>query len=99
MEEFDEFLKGVAKDAIANMDDIGEDTTAAAKLIQRADVAIGVWPDLVKPSGIGWHVIKGRHHLANGVPSLALLEVSGIPCRSREEAVAAEQAFGDNTLG
>jgi hypothetical protein len=97
MEEFDEFLKEVAKDAIANMDDIGEDATVVAKLIHRADVAIGVWPDLVKPSGIGWHVIKGRHHFASGVPS-ADLRVNGIPCRSREQAVAVEQAFGDNTL-
>ena len=63
-------------------------------IIADAEFVIGVWQD---PSGVGLHVIKGLRHLmtatANGEP--ARVSVEAVPCTDREQAVAAEQRFGD----
>jgi hypothetical protein len=94
---FDTLLEQIVEDANHNKAVSGSGPTVVKKLIQGANIAIGIWQDAAEPNGVGWHVIKGRRHLANitssGVP--AGLKVTGIPCTCVEQAIAAEDAFGD----
>jgi hypothetical protein len=66
-------------------------------IVADADVVIGIWEDAREPSGVGLHVIKGLRHLmtatAGGEP--AGVHVDAVPCTDREQAVTAEQRFGD----
>jgi hypothetical protein len=66
-------------------------------IVADAEVVIGVWQDPREPNGVGLHVIKGLRHLmtaaASGEP--ARVSVEAVPCIDREQAVAAEQRFGD----
>jgi hypothetical protein len=66
-------------------------------IVADAEVVIGVWQDPSEPNGVGLHVIKGLRHLmtatASGEP--ARVSVEALPCIDREQAVAAEQRFGD----
>jgi hypothetical protein len=94
---FDTLLEQIVEDANQNKAVSGGDATVVKKLIQGANIAIGIWRDAAEPNGVGWHVIKGRLHLASitnsGVP--AGLKVTGILCTCVEQAIAAEDAFGD----
>jgi hypothetical protein len=66
-------------------------------IVADAEVVIGIWQDRSEPDGVGLHVIKGLQHLltatASGEP--ARVRVDAVPCIDREQALAAEQQFGD----
>ena len=66
-------------------------------LVADAEVVIGLWQDPSEPNSVGLHVIKGLRHLmtaaASGEPPR--VRVDAVPCIDRDQAVAAEQRFGD----
>jgi hypothetical protein len=66
-------------------------------IVADAEVVIGVWQDPSEPNGVGLHVIKGLRQVmtatASGEPPR--VRVDAVPCIDREQAVAAEQRFGD----
>ena len=66
-------------------------------IVADAEVVIGVWQDPSEPNGVGLHVIKGLRHLmtatASGEPPR--VRVDAVPYTDREQALAAEQRFGD----
>jgi hypothetical protein len=61
-----------------------------------SEVVFGVWPDPRENAGFGFHLIKGRGHLAAllGEP-LDELTTTAIPCVGLEQAMAAEQLWGE----
>lgn len=66
--------------------------------VSNSAIVFGVWPDPDQPSGFGFHLIKGRGHLA--VLSGELpdeMTTTAIPCVGPEQATAAETVWGDPT--
>jgi hypothetical protein len=81
----------------------GKSPTECMKMIKSIlasnDIVVGVWPAPEEPSGISYHVIKGanllREVIASGKAATAAMGVA--PCVCVEQAVAAENIFGDKT--
>jgi hypothetical protein len=79
----------------------GMNGTAAFAYVENVvasnDVVFGVYQDAGAPFGVGLYPIKGRRHLeavkASG--SNAELRTDAVPCIEEEQAIAAEQRFGD----
>jgi hypothetical protein len=67
------------------------------KVIEGADLVIGVFPDETEPLGAGRHVIKGQRLLrtiaAEQKDRSGRLECLALSCR--EEAVALQRTFGE----
>src|SRR5215208_199424 len=70
------------------------------KFVQRrvaeSEIVFGVWPDPDVTGGFGFHLIKGRSHLAalSGVHIPDEVTTTAIPCVGIEQAIAAEQLWG-----
>lgn len=66
--------------------------TLNAIITAKKAVAV-VWGDDCEPDACGILFIKGSEQDFTGLPDG---EVSGVHCRSREEAIAMKQVFGDD---
>ena len=64
--------------------------------VSNSAIVFGVWPDPDQPSGFGFHLIKGRGHLAALSGELPdEMTTTAIPCVGLEQAIAAETVWGD----
>lgn len=63
------------------------------RLVAESEIAFGVWPDPRGTGGCGFHLIKGRGHLAallaDELPNA--LTTTAIPCVGQAQAIAAER--------
>jgi len=65
-------------------------------LAQNSAIVFGVWPDSDQPASFGFHLIKGRGHVAalsGERPDERT--TTAIPCVGLEQAIAAEALWGD----
>jgi hypothetical protein len=56
--------------------------------IDEGDVVYGVWPDVIKPHGIDYGVLKGGLEEDSGRVAVLLRETV-VPCQSRDQGVRA----------
>ena len=74
-------------------------TAPVKKLIEDHELVYGIWQDDTMPDGIGVHVIKGKRQIMEAMTSgdgaAVATSVTAIGCDCLEQAVAAQQAFGD----
>lgn len=64
--------------------------------VVNSEIVFGVWPDPEGTAGFGFHLIKGRGHLAAlsaGLPEAST--TTAIPCVGLEQALAAERLWGE----
>jgi hypothetical protein len=65
--------------------------------IDRADVAVAVWPDNAAVYRVGYCILKGgniiREYLATGVP--VTVRLAGFPCKEAAQAAALFQDVGE----
>jgi len=64
--------------------------------VSNSAIVFGVWPEPDQPGGFGFHLIKGRGHLAlisGELPDETT--TAAIPCVGLEQAMAAETVWGD----
>lgn len=66
-------------------------------LIANADVAIAVWQDFSRPTGVSLLVIKGQRLVREAVATNTSFEgkVTAIPCREEAQARALLQVCGE----
>jgi uncharacterized Zn-finger protein len=69
-------------------------------VIGSATIVYGVYQDAEAPNGVGLHIIKGKREMQVGVASRETIQVrvAAIPCIELEQAIAAEQVYGDGQL-
>ena len=74
----------------------GERLQYVQRRVADSEIVFGVWPKAQGTGGFGFHLIKGRRHLAAVMAELPNeLTTAAIPCVGAEQAVAAEQLWGD----
>jgi hypothetical protein len=74
----------------------GERFQYVQRRVADSEIVFGVWPDAQGTGGFGFHLIKGRRHLAAVMAELPdELTTAAIPCVGAEQAIAAEQLWGD----
>ena len=90
------WLEGVVASANFNRYYLS-DTDSLRRLIDSAEIVIGVWQDFDEPNGVGHLVIKGKKRLTSTSDTCTSLSmtVQGVPCECLEEAIAIERVFGD----
>ena len=94
---FADFVREMV-DAANNNQDLMDGTTAPIKeIIAGADLVLGIWQDATKPYGVNLHVIKGQGHMRDGAYNNVTkrLRCTAIKCIDLEQAVAAQQMFGE----
>ena len=101
---FEAFKTSLKEQYLARMEEMagmsGRECMGIIKnIIAANDIVIGVWPDSAEPSGIGFHCIKGVNSLREIVASdkAETLALAVVPCIELEQAIAAQQVFGDRT--
>ena len=70
------------------------------RTVEAAVVAFGVYPNAGAPHGMGLYVIKGGRYLQSIIMSgqQERFPIDAIPCDDLEQAIAAEEAFGDEHI-
>jgi hypothetical protein len=80
---------------------LGMSEKAAADYVKRTiaagTIVFGVYQDPNEPSGIGMHIIKGRREMQAVIASCQPEQFvfDAIPCTEKEQAIAADQLWGD----
>jgi hypothetical protein len=73
--------------------------TAVKARIEKADVAVAVWPDNAAVYKVGYCVLKGgniiREYLATG--DAVTVRLAGIPCKEVAQAAALFQEVGERS--
>ena len=66
-------------------------------IFDQSEVVVGVWDDPEQPGGVGVRVLKGKVGLRSVVAAdkADRFRVGVVPCVAEEQAVAAEQVFGE----
>ena len=74
----------------------GERLEFVQQRVDNSEIVFGVWPDSGQTGGFGFHLIKGRGHLAalSGAKLPDEVTTTAIPCVGLEQAIAAEQVWG-----
>jgi hypothetical protein len=73
----------------------GERLQYLQRRVTESEIVFGVWPDPAETGGFGFHLIKGRGHLAALSDKLPdELTTTAIPCVGLDQAIAAEQIWG-----
>jgi hypothetical protein len=69
-------------------------------VIDAATVVFGVYQDAEQPNGVGMHIIKGKRELQVAIASggETMVTMDAVPCECLEQAIAAEQTWGDALL-
>ena len=74
----------------------GERLPFVQRRVTDSEIVFGVWPDPDAAGGFGFHLIKGRGHLAGLKAKLPdELKTTAIPCVGIDQAMAAEQLWGE----
>ena len=68
------------------------------RVVERAQVAFGVWQDDKEPDGVGIYLIKGSREMqaATIEKQDVKFRTAAVPCVNLEEAVATRRRFGDD---
>jgi hypothetical protein len=91
-------VANVLQKKLAGLD--GKETFKAIKsVVDNNDLVFGIFQDSSEPNGVGFEVIKGLNLLREISASRKTKKVStgSIPCISREQAIAAQNLWGDKT--
>ena len=80
---------------------VGLSRHSADRSTGEAAIAFGVYPNAGAPHGMGLYVIKGGRYLQSIIMSgqQDRFPIDAIPCDNLEQAIAAEEAFGDEHIG
>jgi hypothetical protein len=89
-----QFLEKIVRLYIAARDLMDGTTGPIRRLIDEGDVVYGVWPDVIKPHGIDYGVLKGGELLEKDSGRVVvLLRDSVVPCQSRDQALRIRAMF------
>jgi hypothetical protein len=93
-EDEDRFLKKLVRLYVAARDLMDGTAGPISRLIDEGDVVYGVWPDVIKPYGIDYGVLKGGELLEKSSGQMVvLLRESVVPCQSRDQALRIRAMF------
>jgi len=93
-EDEDRFLKKLVTLYVAARDLMDGTAGSIRRLTDEGDVVYGVWPDVIKPHGIDYGVLKGGELLDKGSGQVVvLLRATVVPCQSRAQALRIRAMF------
>lgn len=93
-EDEDRFLAKLETLYLAARDLMDGTASPIRRLIDEGDVVYGVWPDVIKPHGIDYGVLKGGELLEkDSGRAVVLLRESVVPCQSRDQALRIRAVF------
>jgi hypothetical protein len=100
--EFQRRMIGAANRHHAAMQGMTDNQAASyvRRTVEAAVIAFGVYPNAGAPHGMGLYVIKGGRYLQSIILSgqQDRFPIDAIPCDDLEQAMAAEEAFGDEHI-